>query len=137
MHRGMGFSRTLIMIRNNKLGAMIARFGFGQGINEVIPRFRFPLQFVPDVFHLSIEKGLDISIEDIYALNISDKIPNWYRDTVNAPCFILLPLMLNGKAIGMFYADMPEANSLDMSRQQLSLLRTLRNQAVLAIKQKT
>jgi len=137
MHRGMGFSRTLIMIRNNKLGAMIARFGFGQGINEVIPRFRFPLQFVPDVFHLSIEKGLDISIEDIYALNISDKIPDWYRDTVNAPCFILLPLMLNGKAIGMFYADMPEANSLDISRQQLSLLRTLRNQAVLAIKQKT
>ena len=70
-------------------------------------------------------------------LNISDKIPDWYRDTVNAPCFILLPLMLNGKAIGMFYADMPEANSLDISRQQLSLLRTLRNQAVLAIKQKT
>ncbi|MDP4029532.1 MAG: HDOD domain-containing protein [Gallionella sp.] len=137
MHRGMGFSRTLIMIRNNKLGAMIARFGFGAGINELIPKFRFPLQFVPDVFHLSIEKGLDISIEDIYALNISDKIPDWYRDAVNAPCFILLPLMLNGKAIGMFYADMPEANSLDMSRQQLSLLRTLRNQAVLAIKQKT
>jgi len=136
MHRGMGFNRTLIMIRNNKLGAMIARFGFGQGINEIIPRFRFSLQFVPDVFHLSIERGLDISIADIYALNISDKIPDWYRDTANAPCFIMLPLMLNGKAIGLFYADMLEANSLDMSRQQLSLLRTLRNQAVLAIKQK-
>ncbi|WP_435628548.1 protein kinase domain-containing protein [Candidatus Ferrigenium straubiae] len=137
MHRGMGFNRTLIMIRNNKLGAMLARFGFGAGINELIPKFRFPLQFVPDVFHLSVEKGLDISIEDIYALNISDKIPGWYRDAAYAPCFVLLPLMLNGKAIGLFYGDMLNPNSLHMSQQQLSLLRTLRNQAVLAIKQKT
>jgi len=137
MYRGMRFNRALIMIRNNKEAAMVARFGFGAEINEVIPRFRFPLNFMPDVFHLSIEKGLDISIADIYALNIADKIPDWYRDAVNAPCFILLPLILNGKAIGLFYADMLEAHSLNISQQQLSLLRTLRNQAVLAIKQKT
>jgi HD-like signal output (HDOD) protein len=136
MHRGMRFNRTLFMIRNNKQGVMAARFGFGARVNEIIPEFSFPLQFVPDVFHLSIEKGLDISIEDIHALNISDKIPGWYRDTINAPCFILLPLMLNGKAIGLLYGDMPEANGLALSQQQLSLLRTLRNQAVLAIKQK-
>ena len=136
MHRGMGFNRTLFMIRNNKQGIMAARFGFGAKVSETIPGFHFPLQFVPDVFHLSIEKGLDISIEDIHALNISDKIPGWYRDTINAPCFILLPLMLNGKSIGLLYGDMLEANSLHMSKQQLSLLRTLRNQAVLAIKQK-
>ncbi|MBI3222548.1 MAG: HDOD domain-containing protein [Nitrosomonadales bacterium] len=137
MYRGMGFGRALIMIRNNKQGRMLARFGFGTGINEIIPHFHFPLPFTPDVFHLSIEKGLDIAIADIHALNISDKIPGWYRDTINAPCFILLPLMLNGKAIGLFYADMIEANALDISQQQLGLLRTLRNQAVLAIKQKT
>jgi len=137
IYRGMGFHRALIMIRNNKQGAMIARFGFGPGINEIIPNFRFPLHPAPDVFHLSIEKGLDISITDIYALNISDKIPDWYRDAINAPCFILLPLVLNDKTIGLFYADMLETNSLNISRQQLSLLRTLRNQAVLAIKQKT
>lgn len=137
MYRGMGFSRTLIMIRNNKQGRMLARFGFGAGINEIIPHFQFPLPFAADVFHLSIEKGLDIAIADIHALNISDKIPGWYRDTINAPCFILLPLMLNDKAIGLFYADMLETNALDISQQQLGLLRTLRNQAVLAIKQKT
>jgi len=43
------------------------------------------LKFVPDVFHLSIEKGLDISIADIYALNIADKIPDWYRDASMRP----------------------------------------------------
>ena len=137
MYRGMGFHRALILIRDNNQAAMIARFGFGAGVEAVIPRFRFPVNFVPDVFHLAIAKGLDIAIEDTAAANITDKIPAWYRSSINAPCFVLLPVMLKDKAVGLFYADMPRANSLDLSQQQLSLLRTLRNQAVLAIKQKT
>jgi len=44
--------------------------------------------------------------------------------------------MVNNKALGMFYADMEHANSMQVSTRQLSLLRTLRNQSVLAIKQK-
>lgn len=36
----------------------------------------------------------------------------------------------------MGYADMLVANSLKVSQEQLSLLRTLRNQVVLAIKNK-
>ncbi len=137
MYRGVGFNRALIMIRDNRQNAMMARFGFGAGIEALIPKFHFPLPFVPDVFHLSIQKGLDIAIENIDAPNIADKIPDWYRKSINAPCFILLPVMLKDRAIGMFYADMLIADSLKMSEHQLSLLRTLRNQAVLAIKTKT
>ncbi|MCK9200115.1 MAG: protein kinase [Gallionella sp.] len=137
MYRGMGFSRALILIRDNQLGVMAARFGFGADVRNIIPRFRFPLAFVPDVFHLCIQKGVDIAIEDINASNIADKIPEWYKNGINAPCFMLLPIMVKDKVIGLFYADMIEANALKLSQQQLSLLRTLRNQAVLAIKQKT
>jgi serine/threonine protein kinase len=136
IYRGIGFNRAIILIRDNKQNAMIAKFGFGQGVEALIPKFRFPLPFVADVFHLSIEKGLDIAIENVNAANIIDKIPAWYRTGINAPSFILLPVMLKDKAICLFYADMMTANSLKVSQHQLSLLRTLRNQAVLAIKQK-
>ena len=34
MYRGMGFSRTMIFIRDPKLGAMRARFGFGEEIDR-------------------------------------------------------------------------------------------------------
>jgi len=47
-----------------------------------------------------------------------------------------LPIMVNNKGIGMIYADMQTANSLQITPRQLSLLRTLRNQVVLAFKQK-
>ncbi len=136
MYRGIGFNRILFLIRDNKSNAMVAKFGFGDGVEALVPRFRFPLPFVPDVFHLSLEKGLDIAIENVDAPNISGKIPAWHRDNVDAPCFLLLPLMIKDRAVGMIYADMKVANSLNVSQQQLSLLRTLRNQAVLAIKQK-
>jgi eukaryotic-like serine/threonine-protein kinase len=79
---------------------------------------------------------VDIVIEDLRADTIADKIPDWYRALVDAQSFILLPVVINKKTIGLFYADMQVANSLKLSEQQLSLLRTLRNQAVLAIKQK-
>ncbi|MDX8379791.1 MAG: HDOD domain-containing protein [Gallionella sp.] len=137
IYRGMGFYRVLILVRDNNQKAMVARFGFGYGIDAIIPRFHFSLPFVADVFHLSVEKGLDIAIENINAPNIANKIPEWYRNTINAPCFILLPVMLKDKAIGLIYADMNTTHSLNLTQHQLSLLRTLRNQAVLAIKQKT
>ncbi len=136
IYRGMGFNRAIILIRDNKHNAMVAKFGFGEDVLAVIPLFRFPLTPTPDVFHLSVEKGLDIAMEDIHAPNIANKIPVWYRSAINAPCFMLLPIMVKDKAIGLFYADMLEPNTLKVSQQQLSLLRTLRNQAVLAIKQK-
>lgn len=137
MHRGMGFNRTLIFVRDSKHSRMNARFGFGRDSEEVLEKFHFPLAFAPDVFHLALEKGADIVIEDVTAANIATKIPDWYRAAVTSQSFLLLPVMINGKAISLFYADMEDANAMQVSPRQLSLLRTLRNQAVLAIKQKS
>jgi serine/threonine protein kinase len=137
IYRGLGFRRAIICIRDNKHNVMAARMGLGAGVDEIIPRFRFDLAFQPDVFHLAIEKGVDIVIEDLRAESIASKVPAWYRSMVDAQSFILLPVVINKKTIGLFYADMQQANSLKLSERQLSLLRTLRNQAVLAIKQKT
>jgi eukaryotic-like serine/threonine-protein kinase len=136
MYRGLGFKRAIICIRDNKLNVMAARMGLGEGVEAAIPRFRFNIAFTPDVFHLAIEKGVDIVIENIDAESIANKIPAWYRKLVDAQSFILLPIVINKKTLGLFYADMKNAESLKLSERQLSLLRTLRNQAVLAIKQK-
>jgi transcriptional regulator with GAF, ATPase, and Fis domain len=136
MHRSMGFKRTLLLVRDVKTHQMSARFGFGQDIDTVLSKFHFPLDFSPDVFHLAMSKGADLMIEDISAENIVSKIPAWYRKTVSSQSFILLPIMVNTKPVGIFYADMEDAHSMQISPKQLSLLRTLRNQSVLAIKQK-
>lgn len=135
MHRGMQFNHTLIFVRDPKSDQMVARFGFGRDVDSVLRKFHFPLAYTPDVFHLALDKGADIVIEDVTAENIRSKIPKWYRDTVTSQSFLLLPVKIKDKAIGLFYADMEKANAMAVSQKELSLLRTLRNQAVLAIKQ--
>ena len=136
IYRGFGFRRAIICIRDNKNNAMVARMGLGAGVGEVIPRFRFKITHEPDVFHHVIEKGVDIVIGDMGATSTASKLPAWYRELIDAQSFILLPIAIKKITVGLFYADMQQANALNLSEQQLSLLRTLRNQAVLAIKQK-
>ncbi|MBI5890090.1 MAG: HDOD domain-containing protein [Nitrosomonadales bacterium] len=136
IYRGFGFRRAIICIRDNKNNAMVARMGLGAGVGEVIPRFRFKITHDSDVFHHVIEKGVDIVIGDMGAASTASKIPAWYRELIDAQSFILLPIIIKKITVGLFYADMQQANALNLSEQQLSLLRTLRNQAVLAIKQK-
>jgi len=136
MYRGMGFHHVMILVRDGKSNSMRARHGFGEQVDVLLPKFQFSLKFEPNVFHVALQKGADIVIEDVNAENITSKIPQWYHQGVDAQCFLLLPVMINAKPIGLFYADMRDANSLQITARQLGLLRTLRNQAVLAIKQK-
>jgi eukaryotic-like serine/threonine-protein kinase len=136
IYRGFGFRRAIICIRDTKTNTMVARMGLGAGVDEVIPRFRFQITPEPDVFHHAIEKRVDIVIGDLGEASIASKIPVWYRKLIDAQSFILLPIVIHNKTVGLFYADKQQANTLKLSEQQLSLLRTLRNQAVLAIKQK-
>ena len=134
MYRGMGFSRTMIFVRDPKLNAMRARFGFGTEIDKIIPQCSFPLAFAPDAFHVSLEKGADIVIENTQAPNIAQRIPDWHRRVISAKSFLLLPVMLKNHAIGLLYADSDLADGIKIDAEQLGLLRTLRGQVVLAFK---
>ncbi len=137
MYRGMGFTRTMIFIRDAKLSTMRARFGFGADIERVIPQCSFPLAFAPDAFHVSIEKGADIVIENAQAENIAQRIPEWHRRAIRARSFILLPVILKGHALGLLYADSDKPDGIKIDAEQLGLLRTLRSQVALAFKHGT
>ena len=135
MYRAMGFKRVVLCIRDAKAGVMQGRFGFGPDANEVAKAFRFPLSFSPDVFHASTSKGVDILISDIDDPKIAARVPDWYRKAVPAHSFVLFPLNMKGNSIALIYADHDAAGGIDIPEKELSLLRTLRNQAILAIKQ--
>jgi hypothetical protein len=54
---------------------------------------------------------------------------------VAAETFVIFPLCINGNGVAMIYADRAQAGEIVISEKELALLRTLRNMAVLAIKQ--
>lgn len=135
MYRAMGFKRVVLCVRDARSNSMVGRFGFGPAANEVAKAFRFPLTFTPDIFHAATSKGVDILISDINDQKIAPRIPDWYRKAVPAQSFVLFPLNLKGSPVALIYADRDEAGGINIPEKELSLLRTLRNQAVLAIKQ--
>lgn len=136
MYRAMGFKRVLLALRDGKTGQMTGRFGLGPEIADLIKQFRFPFSTqMNDVFLLATGKGLDIIINDIDDPKIADKVPEWFRERIPAKTFVLFPLTMKGRPVALIYCDKDKAGSIQIPEKELTLLKTLRNQALLAIKQ--
>lgn len=135
MYRAMGFKRVLLSIRDVRSNSMQGRFGLGPDSVALSRSFRFSLEHGNDVFFAACARGADILISDTDDPKIATRIPEWYHKLTPARSFILLPLTIKGKPVALIYADADAANSIIIPEKELSLLRTLRNQAVLAIKQ--
>lgn len=135
MYRAKGFKRVVLCVRDARTNTMIGRFGFGPDALEISKRFNFSLAYTPDIFHAALSKGVDILITDTNDIKIASRIPDWYRKAVNAGTFVIFPLCIKNSPVAMIYADCDSANDIVIPEKELALLRTLRNQAVLAIKQ--
>lgn len=136
MYRAMGFKRVLLALRDGKSGQMTGRFGLGPDVADLTKQFHFPMSAeVHDVFLLATNKGLDIIINDIDDPKIADKVPKWYRERIPAKTFVLFPLTMKGRPVALIYCDKDKAGSIQIPEKELTLLKTLRNQALLAIKQ--
>ena len=137
MYRAKGFKRVILCIRDGRNNTMLGRFGFGPDAQEKAKNFNFSLTFTPDIFHAALSKNVDILISDINDPKIFARIPEWFRKGVAAETFVIFPLCIKGNPVAMIYADRDYAGEIVIPEKELSLLRTLRNQAVLAIKQST
>jgi hypothetical protein len=80
-------------------------------------------------------KGMDTLIADSSSGTVGQRLPEWYRKEVNAPSFLLLPLPMKGATFALIYADKEQPGDMILGEKELSLLRTLRNQGVMAFKQ--
>ena len=72
---------------------------------------------------------------EVYAGHFVQRLPDWYRQHINAPTFLLLPLQIKSAPFGLIYADKASASDIALDEKELALLKTLRNQAVMAFRQ--
>lgn len=135
MYRGIGFQRVLLCIKDARQNSMVAKFGFGPDVEDIIKRFRFKLGASRDIFEVALTRGADILISDVGDPKIRGHIPEWFSKGVAAETFMLFPLVIKNVPVGLIYADKARAGELVIPENILSMLRALRNQAVLAIKQ--
>lgn len=129
------FDRVALAAFDPKSQALVGRLCHGDNCESFRAAMRIPLAFAPDVFHAAIAKGQDVLISDATADNIRPRIPAWHQATGSVSAFLLLPLMVQEKPLALIYADRSRL-SLNVSNEVLNLLKALRNQAILAVRQK-
>jgi serine/threonine protein kinase len=137
MYRALDFRRIVFCLRDPKTDTLTGRFGLGEAADAVCKAFRVPLRgnVGSDLFAAVCAKGVDTLIADASAGNIAARLPEWYRQSVNAPSFLLLPMTTKNAPFALIYADKARAGAMVLGEKELSLLRTLRNQAVMAFRQ--
>jgi HD-like signal output (HDOD) protein len=135
MLKAIAFRRIVFCLRDAKTDTMTGRFGLGEGAAAVSSAFKVPLMGSSDLFAAVCIKAADTLISDATVPNIAARLPAWYRKSVNAPAFLLLPLQMKGAPFALIYADKAQPGGIELGEKELSLLRTLRNQAVMAFKQ--
>jgi len=137
MYRALHFHRVVFCMRDPKTNILSGRFGLGPEVESVVKRFCVPLggAGVPDLFATICTKGADTLINDTSDPRITARLPVWYLRDFHAPGFLILPLVIKGQAVGLIYADMAVKDELAIDDKKLALLRTLRNQAIMAFKQ--
>lgn len=134
MYRAMGMRRVLLCLRDNGGQVLSGRWGLGVGVTAMSRAFRVDLPS-NDLFAAVCNKALDTLITDLSVPQVVGRLPVWYAQQTDKPiAFLVLPLVVRGQPVGLIYADWavepPESGSREMA-----LLKTLRNQVLMALRQ--
>lgn len=134
IHKALGFDRVVFCLRDPKTGLLSGRIGLGEGADALARRFVLDARGpqAADLFAAACLKGADTMIADGRSASLAPRLPAWYRGAP-ATSFLLLPLMLKNASFALIYADRTNS-AIDFGERELTLLRTLRNQAVMAFK---
>ena len=136
LHRALPVQRVILCLRDGRQNRMQAKRVLGDDPVSTCARFQFAIEAADDLFNRILAHEVDVLIADSRDAKVRQRLPAWYRNSFDAPNFLVMPLRLKATPVAMIYVDADEAGKLRISPQLFALLRTLRNQALLAIKQR-
>jgi HD-like signal output (HDOD) protein len=136
MYRAIGFDRVLLFMLDARQQSLRCRFGFGADAEAIVHKgVSVPLDGARDLFYAASVMGADLCIQDVESDKVRPHVPAWYRKAIGARGMVLLPIVDRKRTVGLIYADSNSPATLHFSAEELGLLKTLRNQAVLAMRQ--
>jgi len=126
--RTLEMQRVVMFVNDVRTRQVAARFGIGDIDATLLKKLKFSLSELNPV-HGAIERGEDVLIENSPAAH--DRLPDWCRRHARAATCAMLPIVVKQTLIGIIYADVAAAHDIDA--EQFQHLKTLRNQAALAV----
>ena len=127
LYSSLGFNFATVCLKDIKKNQYQARNSLGKNKSTIQKNFIFSDNRSDDLFSLSIQKNIDLSISDSTDPKMSSRLPRWHKELMpDTKSFIILPLVINGKSIGLFYADRQYKAPEGISPDEMKLIKTLK-----------
>jgi HD-like signal output (HDOD) protein len=134
LYSSMGFRFATVCLKDVSTNQFRARIAMGEKNTERQAGFVFPVASARDLFHLAMDNEADLMISDATVPKIRDLLPAWHRTLLpDARSFIVLPLVVQKKQIGLFYADRSMAAPEGVPHDETALIKTLKGQVLTAL----
>jgi len=103
IHGHCNFDCTLICLPSGSSG-LVAIAGVGRNAGPITTKFRSG-GVKKDIFQVIMDRKADTFIADVKLPSFASLMPTWYHEVVGASSFVMLPLVDEGKLLGLIYGD--------------------------------
>lgn len=135
LYRGLGLTRTLLYIRDTKNRQMQARFGLGNDVDTLLPKYCFDANGDGTVFHDCIAQRKEFVVLDVNSEQYRTRVPAWLRELSAPQSLMVFPLVAQKVCIGLIYGE-KSGSPAALGAQEFKLVNTLIKQTQLAIQQR-
>ena len=134
LHKSMGFRFTTACLKEVKGDRYMARISIGENWQTRQRNFNFEVNDANDLFHLAIKNNADVIVTDVTDAAIAQLLPDWYRQYFpEVQSMLILPLVVQGKAIGLLYADRIFAAPEGIFPDEVVLIKAMKAQLIAAM----
>jgi len=134
LYTSMGFRFATVCLRDLASGQYLSRVAVGENYAERQKKFHFPMKADAGLFHLAMSNNVDVMISDTAVPKIRRLLPQWHTDLLpDARSFIVLPLVIQKKPLGLFYADRSVTAEEGVPADEAALIKTLKSQLLAAM----
>ena len=134
LYSSMGFRFATVCLRDLQTVRYVARLAIGENYAERQKGFAFSGKPDQHLFHLAMTNNVDLMISDASVPKIQNLLPEWHRKLLpDARSFIILPLVIQKKSLGLFYADRDVNADEGVPPDETALIKTLKSQLLAAM----
>lgn len=134
LYSSMGFRFATVCLRDIQSGRYTSRIAVGDNYLSLQKGFNFSSTSASDLFHLAMNNNVDVMISDATVPKIRSLLPLWHQELLpDSRSLMILPLVVQNKALGLFYADRSVEEETAVSAEETTLIKTLKSQLLTAM----
>ena len=106
VYRGIGMDRALFALLTPEKDQIRAKYAVGNGTESLSDKFIFPIdKNMPNIFARTLLEKHTLWIKDASASEYQNYMTPHISNTIGTKSFYLAPIIVNQRAIGLFYSD--------------------------------